>query len=154
MRLRACDESDLPSVHAIEEACFGPAGALPFLVLRQYLDLCGTGFVICDSGDDVAGNALAGFAIAGTALDDHALGWILNVSVAPAFQGRGIGPSLCRRVLSVLSEKGARCVRATVRPENDRSRSMLRRLGFTVVADIPNYFGPSERRLLVEMQLK
>ncbi len=154
MLLRPCLESDLPSVHAIEEACFGPAGALPFLVLRQYLDLCGTGFIVCDSGAAMSGNALTGFAIAGIALDDPTLGWIFDVSVAPGFQGRGLGPGLCRRVLSVLSEKGARRARATVRPENNRSLSMFLHLGFTVIADMPDYFGQNERRLLVEMQLK
>ena len=154
MLLRPCLESDLPSVHAIEEACFGQAGALPFLVLRQYLDLCGTGFIVCDAGAAMSGNALAGFAVGGIALDDHTIGWILDVSVAPAFQGRGLGAGLCRRVLSLFSEKEARSARATVMPENHRSLSMLSRLGFTVIADIPDYFGPNERRLLVEIRLK
>ena len=154
MLLRACRESDLPSIRTIEEACFGPADALPFIVLRQYLDLCGSAFVVADLAGGTLGNGLAGFAIGGVAVDDRALGWILNVSVAPAFQGRGLGSGLCRHVLEVLSGKGGRVVRATVAPRNHRSISMLRSLGFSVIADKPDYFGPGERRSLVEMRLK
>ena len=148
MYIRECRQSDLPAVRGIEEACYGVADALPLIALTQYLELCGAGFVVCECE-----SRLAGFAIAGTALEDGELGWILNVAVASGFQGRGIGPTLCERLLGVLSRKGVSRVRATAAPNNARSLKMLQGLGFVIIDDLPDYFGSGQSRLLMERSI-
>lgn len=145
MRIRECRASDLPAVRAIEEACYGLAEALPLIALKQYQELCGEGFIVCDSE-----SGLAGFAIGGIALEDRERGWILNVSVLPDFQKRGIGQALCENLLSTLDRNGMKTVRATVSPDNSRSLKMLGRFGFEVIDDLADYFGPGQRRLLIE----
>jgi ribosomal-protein-alanine N-acetyltransferase len=148
MRIRPCLRSDLQAVRAIEEACYGVADAFPLIALTQFLELCGGGFVVCEIE-----SLLAGFAIAGTALEDRELGWVLNVAVAPGFQGRRIGPALCENLLSVHSRKGVRRVRATVAPDNARSLKMLQGLGFVMIDNLPDYFGSGQSRLLMERSI-
>src|SRR5579863_4780385 len=113
IHIRGCKPSELHAVHAIELACFGVADALPLIVMRQYHELCGAGFVVGETPAE-----LVGFAIAGATLEDRELGWILDVSVAPSHQGRGIGQSLCANLLATAAGNGVRRIRATVAPDN------------------------------------
>jgi ribosomal-protein-alanine N-acetyltransferase len=147
--IRVCRESDLPAVQEIEEACFGAVNALPLIALTQYRELCGSAFAIAEAASRVAGYA-AGAVALGEGME---LAWILGVAVSPDFQGRRIGSMLCANVVATLSEFGVRRVRATVAPDNAHSLKMFGQLGFAVVADCANYFGPERRRLIVERQL-
>ena len=56
------------------------------------------------------------------------------VTVADAWQGRGLGTLMLRRIIARAREEGHVIVRAEVLSENARSRAMLRRAGFTVRA--------------------
>jgi RimJ/RimL family protein N-acetyltransferase len=56
------------------------------------------------------------------------------VTVNDAWQGRGLGTLLLHRILVRAREEGHGSARAEVLSENTRSRAMLRRAGFTVLA--------------------
>jgi RimJ/RimL family protein N-acetyltransferase len=56
------------------------------------------------------------------------------VTVADAWQGRGLGTLLLHRIVARAREEGHATVRAEVLSQNARSRAMLRRAGFTVRA--------------------
>ena len=146
VNVRGCRASDLKSVYEIEKTCHGTTGALPILALTQYKDLFGSGFLVGESASQIIG-----FAIGGIALGEGAkLAWVLDVAVLPSFEGRHVASTLCEHLLTVLESCEVLTVRATVAPENVRSLKLFRRLGFSVIDDIPDYFGPRERRLLLE----
>ncbi len=143
--IRACRRDDLDAVCDIEKACYGD-DALDRIALTQYLDLFAPGFLVAEHAEEVAGFVIAGATFA----DAPRLGWILDVAVRPSHQGRGIAPAMCRRAMDELERCEIRTVRATVAPQNERSLRTFARLGFHVVEAVEDYFGPNEKRLVVE----
>ena len=120
--------------------------SLSRMTLTQYLYLFQSTFLVSESS-----NATVGFAVGGVAFSGvPEIGWILDVAVAPPFQGRRIGPTLCEHVVAALNRLGVRKIYATVAPENARSLQMLLSMKFHVTDDVADYFGPGQRRLLVE----
>jgi len=132
----------------IEQICYGTEHALHRIALTQYFDLCEPAFALAEVSSE-----LVGFAVGGMALQkDFSEGWLLDIAVLPNFRRRGVGEAVCRRVIERLTGFGIRTVRATVAPDNQRSLSLLTRLGFHKSGDIPEYFGPGERRLVMEWE--
>jgi ribosomal protein S18 acetylase RimI-like enzyme len=146
LELRDCRRSDLEGVCKIEQICYGSEHALPRIALTQYFDLFEPAFTLAEASSE-----LVGFAVGGIALHtDFCQGWLLDIAVLPNFQGQGVGEAVCRRVLDQLTSLGIRSVHATVAPDNRRSLKLLTRLGFQKSGDVAEYFGPGERRLLME----
>lgn len=143
--IRDCRRGDLEAVYGIEKACYGD-DALDRIALTQYLDLFAQVYLVAEQAEEIVG-----FVIAGATLGDAPrLGWILDVAVRPSHQGRGIAPAMCRRAMDELERREIRTVRATVAPQNERSLRTFARLGFHVVEAVEDYFGPDEKRLVVE----
>ncbi len=149
--IRACRRDDLGAVFGIENACYG-ADALDRIAVTQYLDLFAPSFLVAEHVRDAEhAEEIVGFVIAGATLGDAPrVGWILDVAVRPSHQGRGIAPAMCRRAIEELERREIRTVRATVAPQNERSLRTFARLGFRVVEAVEDYFGPDEKRLVVE----
>jgi len=144
--IRGCRPADLDEVCRIEQTCYGSAHALQRIALTQYFDLCGPAFALAEISSQVVG-----FAVGGIAVDnDCRIGWLLDVAVLPSFQGRGVGQAVCRYVRERLVNLGIRTVRATIAPGNEQSLKLLGNLEFSVLDDIAEYFGPGQRRLLME----
>jgi len=149
--IRICRRDDLDAVHTIEKACYGNS-AIDRIALTQHLDLFAPGFLVAvHTGDAELEEEIVGFVIAGATLTDAPrLGWILDVAVRPSHQGRGIAPAMCRKAIEELERREIRTVRATVAPQNERSLRTFARLGFRVVEAVEEYFGPDEKRLVLE----
>ena len=96
------------------------ASRVPFLVAEER----GTG-------------VLAGYAIAHVGGDE---GEILNLGVAPAYRGRGLGRALVERMLAELRGRGARAVYLEVRESNVVARRLYESLGFAEVARRARYY--------------
>jgi ribosomal-protein-alanine N-acetyltransferase len=94
--------------------------AVPFLVAEQR----GTGVI-------------AGYAIAHVGADE---GEILNLGVAPAHRGRGVGRALVEQMLAALRSHGARVVYLEVRESNVVARRLYESLGFAEVARRARYY--------------
>ena len=135
----------MDAVHGIEKACYGNS-AIDRIALTQHLDLFAPGFLIAEYEEEIVGFVIAG----ATLTDAPRLGWILDVAVRPSHQGRGIAPAMCRKAIEELERREIRTVRATVAPQNDRSLRTFARLGFRVVEAVEDYFGPDEKRLVLE----
>lgn len=148
LSLRTGNPEDLDELWEIEKVCYGSVNALSRISLRQYMDLSGPGFALAETPSQVVGFAIGAVALGG---DDHT-GWLLDVAILPGFQGRGVGSMVCRHVLDRLTRFGVRVVRATVSPDNERSFRMLKSLGFVVVEEVLDYFGPGKRRIVVELR--
>ena len=63
---------------------------------------------------------------------DGAVGELAEVTVDPDFQGKGIGPAMCRRAMEVLRERGCRAARVVTGLDAGHApaRKMYEKLGF------------------------
>lgn len=72
---------------------------------------------------------------------------LLNITVAPAEQGRGHGRSMIDALIPLCREHAARELWLEVRQSNERARAMYLRLGFTAVGVRKGYYpAPFGRR--------
>jgi len=85
----------------------------------------------------VVGRAIAGYAVAHFAADE---GEILNLGVAPAHRGKGVGRALVRGMLAALRERGVQTVYLEVRESNAVARRLYESLGFREVARRARYY--------------
>ena len=148
--IRECRRSDLEDVLRVERTCYGDADALNYIALMQYFDLFSDAFGVAESSSRVIGFSIGGI----TTSSNLKLGWLLNVAILPDFQGNKVGPVICRYVIDRLKKGGVTLIRATVSPYNTRSFNMLQNLAFSIIDDIPSYFGIGQRRFLMELNCK
>jgi [ribosomal protein S18]-alanine N-acetyltransferase len=80
---------------------------------------------------------VAGYVIAHSAADE---GEILNLGVAPAHRGRGVGRALVEGMLAELLGRGVRIVYLEVRESNAIARRLYESLGFGEVARRARYY--------------
>lgn len=69
---------------------------------------------------------------------------ILNICIAPEYQGRGHGRRLLRRMLDLARWHQALQVFLEVRPSNPRAIQLYREEGFNEIGHRPNYY-PAEK---------
>lgn len=65
---------------------------------------------------------------------------LLNLSVAPAHQRRGIGSGLLREAAAIALERGARSLFLEVRPSNRGAQALYTRFGFRAMAVRRGYY--------------
>jgi ribosomal-protein-alanine N-acetyltransferase len=69
---------------------------------------------------------------------------ILNICIAPEYQGRGHGRRLLRRLVDLARWHQAGQVFLEVRPSNPRAIELYRQEGFNEIGQRPNYY-PAEK---------
>ena len=112
---------DVPAVHAIESASFGdpwPLSSFASLVSERHAYFT----VAEDEG------ILIGYLIALLVADQ---GDIVNIAVAPAARGRGLGAQLLDDVLRAASAAGIESLHLDVRESNVAARALYASRGFT-----------------------
>ncbi|HDR1799799.1 ribosomal protein S18-alanine N-acetyltransferase [Pasteurella multocida] len=77
------------------------------------------------------------FAICQHILDEATL---LNIAVAPSFQGKGFGKQLLNHLLQQLTEKGISTLWLEVRESNIAAQKLYEQLGFNEVDRRKNYY--------------
>ena len=101
-----------------------------------------------------AGDALLGYFVAMFGVDELHL---LNLTVAPAVQGRGHARRLIEALIGLARERRASQLWLEVRESNGRARAMYGRLGFIQVGERKNYypagFGRREDAVLMSLQI-
>jgi ribosomal-protein-alanine N-acetyltransferase len=99
-----------------------------------------------------AGLQLLGYWVAMPGVDELHL---LNITVAPAWQGRGLAVAMLDRVLAEARRHGLQQVWLEVRLSNERAQAVYRRYGFAVAGRRRAYYpvtqGPREDALLMNM---
>lgn len=122
-------ERDLDRVAALESA------AQPFPWNRtNFSDSLQAGhwaWVLRQNGE------LLGFVVLMGVLDEVHL---LNIAIAPAHQGRGLGARLLRHVLAWSSRQGMASMYLEVRPSNTRAEALYRHLGFREIGRRKAYY--------------
>jgi ribosomal protein S18 acetylase RimI-like enzyme len=136
---------DLAAVEALDTAVYG-AGAYGPWVLRQLLDLHASSFFVAELDGRIVAYVVGG-------VGDDGVAWLLSLATAADARGRGVARLLTARWLEHWSGGNARCARLTVAPGNTIARRLYEQHGFVQVADEPDYFGPGERRVVLEHSL-
>jgi ribosomal-protein-alanine N-acetyltransferase len=67
-------------------------------------------------------------------------GHVLNCCVSPAWQGRGIGGQLMRRLLDNVKDFGVECLFLEVRQSNNRAINLYDSLGFETIGLRRHYY--------------
>ena len=145
--LRPMSALDLDAVMAVEEAAY------PFPWSRgNFIDSLAAGhpsWLLMDAGD-----ALLGYFVAMFGVDELHL---LNITVAPAVQGRGHARRLIEALTGLARERRASQLWLEVRESNGRARAMYERLGFVQVGQRKNYypagFGRREDAVVMSLQI-
>ena len=127
--IRPARLSDVPAVHAIEQAVFADPWAT-----QDFRD--------CVTSDALFLVALASGKIEGyvIALDAADEGEILNLAVAPTGRRHGIGRALVEAMLRLLTERDVRQVYLEVRESNTPARALYAAQGFKDVGRRKQYY--------------
>lgn len=128
-QLRAMRGSDLEAVMAVEVAAY----EFPWTagIFKDCL-AAGYGCWVLESAGRLIGHGVLSVG-AGEA---H----ILNVCIAPAYQGRGHGRVLLQRLLDVARWQQAGQVFLEVRPSNPAAQHLYHSIGFNEVGRRPGYY--------------
>lgn len=138
-RLRPMTPEDLPAVLAIEETVFGDDAWPASFFQRDLANEHSTYLVLELLSPDPGGTyaELAGYA-GYWLLEDEAN--LMNIAIAPAWQGLGLGERLLRATLAEMQARGAAVCTLEVRVGNARAQALYRRLGFEVTGRRQRYY--------------
>ena len=145
LQSRPMRPGDLDAVMAIETACY------PWPWTRgNFTDSLAAGYPALLLVDAAGG--LLGYFVAMAGVDEMHL---LNITVAPAAQGRGHASRLLAALARLCRERRAVQLWLEVRQSNDRAQAVYRHLGFTRVGVRKGYYpaGAGRREDAVVMSL-
>jgi len=144
VRCTPMDDTHLDRVIAIEE----DVHASPW-TRGNFADSIAAGY---DCRIACCGSVLVGYGVLASAAGEAHL---LNVSVARAWQRRGIGGELTRFFVNVARDRGASKIYLEVRPSNTAARALYAREGFKEIATRRGYYpAPAGREDAIVMELK
>ena len=132
-RLRALHTRDLPALMRIENEAY------PFPWTEGIFRDCLNAGYECWVLEDAGG--LVGYGVLSAAAGEA---HVLNVCVAAAYRGRGLGRLLVRRLLDLARWHHARQVFLEVRPSNPNAIALYASEGFNEIGRRPNYY-PAKR---------
>jgi [ribosomal protein S18]-alanine N-acetyltransferase len=133
---RAMTVRDLDNVTAIETSAYG----FPWS-RGNFVDSLAAGYLAEVLDED--GTGLIGYCIAMVGVDEMHL---LNITVAPAWQGQGLGRMMLGALASHAREQGLASLWLEVRQGNQRARALYRQLGYAEVGLRRGYYPAAGRR--------
>lgn len=144
LTIRLMQESDLPSVVAIERISFSTPWS-ETLFFNELYKQCSIPKVA------VIGDRIAGYICANHVADE---GHILNLAVHPDFRGKGIAKILVKHSLEELKENACRFLYLEVRVSNNAARKLYEGFGFSVVGTRKIYYTePNEDAVIMMLRL-
>ena len=133
---RAMHVRDLDDVTAIEISAYG----FPWS-RGNFVDSLAAGYLAEVLDEDGAG--IVGYYIAMVGVDEMHL---LNITVAPAWQGQGLGRMMLGALATHAREQGLASLWLEVRQGNQRARALYRQLGYAEVGLRRGYYPAAGRR--------
>lgn len=128
-QLRSMSREDLVQVAAIEQSayefCWTPG------IFRDCLRAGHAGWVLARGGE------VMGYGVLSTGAGEA---HVLNVCVAPRYQGQGHGRRILKRLLDTARWYGVERVFLEVRPSNAKAQALYESSGFNVVGRRPRYY--------------
>lgn len=143
--LRVAHHADMHAIGRLDADVFGEE-VYPAFFFRQAMDLWPELLIVAELEGRLLGYALGGVG------QDRSQGWLLSLAVLPEARGFGLAERMMLQVENGLSALQTARVRLTVDPANPAQRLYFR-LGYELLAEEPDYFGPGEDRLLLEKSL-
>jgi ribosomal-protein-alanine N-acetyltransferase len=140
LRIRRAGPGDLDAVVGIERACF--AAPWPRSVMAEEID--GRGCSRVEVAEEP--QAVTGFMIYWVISPEAHL---INLAVAPAAQGRGVGRALLERLLEVARAEGVEQVYLEVRASNLVAQRLYDGLGFEQIDVRRGYYADNGEDALV-----
>jgi ribosomal-protein-alanine N-acetyltransferase len=127
--------SDIGAVTMLE----AQAQAFPWRT-RHFTDALEAGYPAWVLGQ---GGGILGFLVLMRALDEA---HILNVAIAPAHQGKGLGARLIRHGIDWSASQGAQRLYLEVRLSNQKALALYRHMGFVEIGQRKGYYPASAGR--------
>ena len=144
LTIRTMQESDLPSVVAIERLSFSTPWSETLFFNEIYKQRSIPKVA-------VIGDRIAGYICANHVADE---GHILNLAVHPDFGRRGIANTLVENILEELKENACRFLYLEVRASNNAARKLYEGFGFSVVGTRKGYYTePKEDAVIMMLRL-
>lgn len=135
-------KSDLKEVQRLELEAYGD-DAYSYVVLRQFLDMCGDLFQICKDAND----SVIAYGIIARSVSQND-GWFHSLVVSMNHRRKGIGTALSKQLLNKADSHSLEKIFLTVAPDNS-AIPLYKKLGFTVVKVEPHYYGGKEDRIIM-----
>lgn len=143
--VRPMTEADLPEIAALDAQCY------PFPWTHgNFADSIYSGYRCCVYELDTE---IVGYAVMMLAVGEAHL---LNITIAPAWQGQGWGRELMSQLITRARQDHAESLWLEVRPSNAVARRLYDSMGFDFVAVRKNYYpavGGREDAVIMRMDL-
>ena len=129
---REMSKSDIPKIVAIEQRAY------PFPWSEAVFKSCLKIGYCCRVGE-IRGEIVAYGILSIGAGEAH----VMNLCVAPEWQGQGLGREMLEHLLETAQREGVSTVFLEVRPSNTRALALYRKLGFVEIGVRKDYY-PAE----------
>lgn len=133
---QAMGEADLPAVEAIERAVYSHPWTM-----NNFRDSLSSGYQ-CWLARDVAGIPVGYFLLMMAPDESH----LLNVTVVPECQGRGMGRLLLDRACLISRSFNAPAMLLEVRPSNPHALAVYRHVGFRQIGLRKAYYPAADQQ--------
>ena len=139
--LRTATHHDMHAIWQIDAKVFGE-DVYPAFFFRQAMDLWPELLLVAEYEGQLVGYVLGGFG------QERSQGWVLSLAVLPEARGFGLAERMMRQMEANQQALQISELRLTVDPVNPAQR-LYYRLGYILQAEVADYFGPGEDRLLL-----
>ena len=143
--LRTATHADMHGIWQIDAKVFGE-DVYPAFFFRQAMDLWPQLLLVAEHEGHLVGYVLGGLG------QERSQGWVLSLAVLPEARGFGLAERMMRQIEANQQALRIDELRLTVAPANPAQR-LYYRLGYQFMAEVADYFGPGEDRLILAKKL-
>ena len=149
MIYRGWNYRDILSVAALEEECFAWESWSYQMFSGSFVQ---PGFFgeLCEEEGTDGKNVLVAYGCVQCAVDTADL---MNIPVAPAYRGHGIGRTVLRRLVNGARRRGMQSLFLEVRKSNAPARGLYESEGFTAVSERKRYYPDGEDAVVMVKRL-
>ena len=143
--LRPATHTDMHAIWQIDAKVFGE-DVYPAFFFRQAMDLWPELLLVAEYEGHLVGYVLGGFG------QERSQGWVLSLAVLPEARGFGLAERMMRQMETNMEGLQISELQLTVDPANPAQR-LYYRIGYQLVEEVADYFGPGEDRLVLVKKL-
>ncbi len=130
--LRPYAPKDFDTLYQIDQACYPPGIAYSKRVLRWFLRLPGTDWVVAEVNGQIAGFILAEYG--------GPRAHLITIDVLEAYRRRGIGTALLRAMEQKLAARGVRQIELETATDNHAAVAFWQKHGYRTVGVLKRYY--------------
>ena len=140
--IRLASSDDVDKLVEIDAELYGSDG-YPHFSIKQYLDLFRNSFFVAERDKELIGYCIIGVEAFSTD------GWLLSMAVRKSSQNAGVGRALMQAAEEYCVINPIDKCSLTVHPDNQAAVSLYQNHGYKIERTYPNYYKPSDPRLLM-----